>query len=216
MIECKREIQDAEESSSEQQQQHEEKQQQNTVICLVCGAPAPNFRFYGGVSCHSCRAFFKRTVNGRRADSYACRGGEGGCPVGRGSSRRACKACRFRGCLEAGMKPDLVLGEEAVARRAEVRRRKAEERRLKRQGTLAIMEVQPEEDLAIVRATVAAGVELLNNYYRRFYSANPHHFRELLLVAYQGQSFSLPHLVEEGRMCQDLAIAFMTGLEVTQ
>ena len=54
------------------------------------------------------------------------------------------------------MKPDLVLGEEAVARRAEVRRRKAEERRLKRQGTLAMMEVQPEEDLALVRATVAA------------------------------------------------------------
>lgn len=67
-------------------------------LCLVCGDFASGYH-YGVASCEACKAFFKRTIQGNIAYS---------CPVMNECEitkrrRKACQACRFRKCLQAGM-----------------------------------------------------------------------------------------------------------------
>ncbi|MED6294701.1 hypothetical protein CHARACLAT_023772 [Characodon lateralis] len=67
-------------------------------LCLVCGDFASGYH-YGVASCEACKAFFKRTVQGNIEYS---------CPVMNECEitkrrRKACQACRFRKCLQAGM-----------------------------------------------------------------------------------------------------------------
>ncbi|KAM9734329.1 LOW QUALITY PROTEIN: steroid hormone receptor ERR1 [Menidia menidia] len=67
-------------------------------LCLVCGDAASGFH-YGVASCEACKAFFKRTIQGNIEYS---------CPVMNECEitkrrRKACQACRFQKCLQAGM-----------------------------------------------------------------------------------------------------------------
>uniref|UniRef100_A0A8C7YB65 Uncharacterized protein n=1 Tax=Oryzias sinensis TaxID=183150 RepID=A0A8C7YB65_9TELE len=67
-------------------------------LCLVCGDFASGYH-YGVASCEACKAFFKRTVQGNIEYS---------CPVMNDCEitkrrRKACQACRFQKCLQAGM-----------------------------------------------------------------------------------------------------------------
>uniref|UniRef100_A0A3Q1H771 Estrogen-related receptor delta n=1 Tax=Anabas testudineus TaxID=64144 RepID=A0A3Q1H771_ANATE len=67
-------------------------------LCLVCGDFASGYH-YGVASCEACKAFFKRTVQGNIEYS---------CPVMNKCEitkrrRKACQACRFQKCLQAGM-----------------------------------------------------------------------------------------------------------------
>ncbi|KAI9532796.1 hypothetical protein NQZ68_028495, partial [Dissostichus eleginoides] len=67
-------------------------------LCLVCGDRASGFH-YGVASCEACKAFFKRSVQGNIEYS---------CPVASKCEitkrrRKACQACRFQKCLQAGM-----------------------------------------------------------------------------------------------------------------
>uniref|UniRef100_A0A3P9LJS0 Estrogen-related receptor delta n=1 Tax=Oryzias latipes TaxID=8090 RepID=A0A3P9LJS0_ORYLA len=67
-------------------------------LCLVCGDFASGYH-YGVASCEACKAFFKRTIQGNIEYS---------CPVMNDCEitkrrRKACQACRFQKCLQAGM-----------------------------------------------------------------------------------------------------------------
>nr|XP_046246040.1 steroid hormone receptor ERR2 isoform X1 [Scatophagus argus]XP_046246041.1 steroid hormone receptor ERR2 isoform X1 [Scatophagus argus]XP_046246042.1 steroid hormone receptor ERR2 isoform X1 [Scatophagus argus] len=67
-------------------------------LCLVCGDFASGYH-YGVASCEACKAFFKRTIQGNIEYS---------CPVTNECEitkrrRKACQACRFQKCLQAGM-----------------------------------------------------------------------------------------------------------------
>jgi len=68
---------------------------------------------YGGVSCYSCRAFFRR--NAAKVERSDCK--ESNQCVITFSDRKACTSCRYRKCISAGMIPQLVLGEEAKKHR---------------------------------------------------------------------------------------------------
>eukprot|EP00080_Pristionchus_pacificus_P013292 PDM73312.1 nhr-71 [Pristionchus pacificus] len=80
------------------------------VACHICSAPADGMH-YSAISCRSCNAFFRRAVSYEH--QYACRFG-GNCEItvqvdehGRvveASLRCACRACRYRKCVEAGMR----------------------------------------------------------------------------------------------------------------
>ncbi|GMT32475.1 hypothetical protein PFISCL1PPCAC_23772, partial [Pristionchus fissidentatus] len=83
------------------------------VACHVCGAPADGMH-YGAISCRSCNAFFRRAVT--YGQTYECRFG-GACDVSQQvdehgnidrSVRCACRACRHRKCLDAGMRHTAV------------------------------------------------------------------------------------------------------------
>ncbi|XP_035987368.1 estrogen-related receptor gamma isoform X3 [Fundulus heteroclitus] len=89
-------------------------------LCLVCGDFASGFH-YGVASCEACKAFFKRTIQGNIEYS---------CPVTNDCEitkrrRKACQACRFQKCLQAGMMREGVRldrvrgGRQKYKRRAE-------------------------------------------------------------------------------------------------
>ncbi|XP_069806605.1 nuclear receptor subfamily 1 group I member 3-like isoform X2 [Dendropsophus ebraccatus] len=49
------------------------------------------------------------------------------CPVTK-AKRRRCQACRLQKCLEVGMRKDMILSEDALMARRELRMRKKQER----------------------------------------------------------------------------------------
>ncbi|XP_029026838.1 estrogen-related receptor gamma isoform X2 [Betta splendens] len=73
-------------------------QTQTRRLCLVCGDLSSGFH-YGVASCEACKAFFKRTVQGNI--EYSCPAANG-CEITK-RRRKACQACRFQKCLQAGM-----------------------------------------------------------------------------------------------------------------
>ncbi|KAM4627691.1 estrogen-related receptor gamma [Polymixia lowei] len=87
-------------------------------LCLVCGDFASGYH-YGVASCEACKAFFKRTIQGNIEYS---------CPVMNGCEitkrrRKACQACRFRKCLQAGMMREGVRMDRVRGGRQKYKRR---------------------------------------------------------------------------------------------
>ena len=88
--------------------------------CRVCTKPTNGHKYYGGQSCHSCRAFFKRSVlSGGFTKVPSCNAATP-CPID-SRSWMSCKPCRFQACLNAGMIPELV--SQRVARSTATRSR---------------------------------------------------------------------------------------------
>ena len=82
--------------------------------CSVCNVEMPKARFhYGGLSCYSCRAFFRRMT--QRDQLARCRF-DGSCSLDL-ADRRSCPPCRYDRCLRAGMRPDLVLDDDDKRKR---------------------------------------------------------------------------------------------------
>ncbi|XP_047450446.1 estrogen-related receptor gamma isoform X2 [Mugil cephalus] len=87
-------------------------------LCLVCGDFASGFH-YGVASCEACKAFFKRTIQGNIEYS---------CPVTNECEitkrrRKACQACRFQKCLQAGMMREGVRMDRVRGGRQKYKRR---------------------------------------------------------------------------------------------
>jgi len=82
----------------------------SSPTCPVCGDLSTSHRHYGGLSCLSCKAFFRRAVTSTNKKGKRCHQGPGDelCSLERGQ-RRACPACRLSRCRESGMKAELVL-----------------------------------------------------------------------------------------------------------
>merc|ERR1711892_1630987 len=77
--------------------------------CGVCQQIIQKARVhYGGVSCYSCRAFFRR--NTQRQDLPMCKR-SASCTVIY-KERKQCAACRYQKCLTVGMKQELVLNDD--------------------------------------------------------------------------------------------------------
>ena len=82
--------------------------------CGVCSVEMPKARtHYGGLSCYSCRAFFRRMT--QREELARCRFA-GRCTIEL-ADRRSCPPCRYNSCLRAGMRPDLVLDDDDKKKR---------------------------------------------------------------------------------------------------
>lgn len=72
--------------------------------CSVCGKKA-NFRFYGVVTCDSCRTFFRRGV--LKNLNAKCIDGHDRCVVNVETVKK-CTSCRYRKCIKVGMRSDFV------------------------------------------------------------------------------------------------------------
>uniref|UniRef100_A0A3Q2EHE3 Nuclear receptor domain-containing protein n=1 Tax=Cyprinodon variegatus TaxID=28743 RepID=A0A3Q2EHE3_CYPVA len=68
-------------------------------LCPVCGDKVSGYH-YGVLTCESCKGFFKRTVQNKKA--YVCVGKQQ-CQIDQ-SQRKRCPFCRFQKCLNAGMR----------------------------------------------------------------------------------------------------------------
>ncbi|CAF0823886.1 unnamed protein product [Didymodactylos carnosus] len=78
-------------------------------LCSVCGDMSTGTHF-GGNSCESCKAFFRRSVQCTRYTSYKCSCGET-CVVNL-VTRKVCQYCRYIKCVSIGMKSKWVLSDE--------------------------------------------------------------------------------------------------------
>nr|AID52839.1 nuclear receptor [Tigriopus japonicus] len=101
----------------------------DTEKCRVCGEPAARHVHYGSVTCFSCRAFFRRSIQNKAWNNYSCRR-QGQCEIML-KSRKNCQKCRYEECLSAGMKPTWVLSEEERSRRF----RKTREKKARQNST---------------------------------------------------------------------------------
>uniref|UniRef100_T1JF90 Nuclear receptor domain-containing protein n=1 Tax=Strigamia maritima TaxID=126957 RepID=T1JF90_STRMM len=87
-------------------------------ICGVCGDKAKSFHF-GGMSCDSCKAFFRRSVQNDVYKHFHCPH-NGQCQVSM-SSRKSCQFCRFEKCLSIGMMKNWVMSEDERQRLHQLR-----------------------------------------------------------------------------------------------
>lgn len=78
--------------------------------CQVCGEVAGRHSYYGGEVCPSCRAFFRRSVQSGYNVSYCCVKNED-CTITL-RTRKNCQFCRYKRCLDVGMKTTWVLSED--------------------------------------------------------------------------------------------------------
>ena len=77
--------------------------------CHVCGDKSTGSHF-GGISCESCKAFFRRSVQKNRFEDYKC-SYSGECKMNT-NTRKICQFCRYKSCLSIGMKPKWVLSDD--------------------------------------------------------------------------------------------------------
>uniref|UniRef100_A0A8C9XJA1 Uncharacterized protein n=1 Tax=Sander lucioperca TaxID=283035 RepID=A0A8C9XJA1_SANLU len=87
-------------------------------LCLVCGDFASGYH-YGVASCEACKAFFKRTIQGNI--EYSCPL-KNDCEITK-RRRKACQACRFQKCLQAGMMREGVRMDRVRGGRKKYKRR---------------------------------------------------------------------------------------------
>ncbi|XP_054168070.1 thyroid hormone receptor beta-like [Oppia nitens] len=78
-------------------------------VCRVCGDRAKSYHF-GGISCDSCKAFFRRSVQNDAFLNFHCPY-ERHCEITI-NSRKSCQYCRFHKCLSIGMEKSWVMTEE--------------------------------------------------------------------------------------------------------
>ncbi|TRY72416.1 hypothetical protein TCAL_09547 [Tigriopus californicus] len=96
------------------------------VACSVCGDIANDHVHYGAIACYSCRAFFRRSVSNEA--HYEC-SRNSKCPVTK-ETRKHCQSCRFKKCIDIGMKPSWVMTEdERKDNRAKILKKKMELRK---------------------------------------------------------------------------------------
>merc|ERR1719427_588322 len=84
-------------------------------VCYVCGEKAGKHSYYGGQVCASCRAFFRRSVQSKYYEIFQCKKDKQ-CKIN-SETRKNCQFCRFKKCLESGMKTSWVLSDEERNRR---------------------------------------------------------------------------------------------------
>jgi len=96
-----------------------------TDKCKVCSEPAAKHVHYGAMTCFSCRAFFRRSIQNKTAATYVCRRSKN-CEINL-KTRKNCQFCRYMRCIAVGMKPTWVLSEEERQRRFRKNREKQEQ-----------------------------------------------------------------------------------------
>ena len=72
--------------------------------CHVCGEMATGHSYYGGISCFSCRTFFRRCIF-KTVLNNCLRKQKCSINV---ETRAQCQYCRFQKCLKIGMDPEMV------------------------------------------------------------------------------------------------------------
>ncbi|XP_072283521.1 nuclear receptor subfamily 1 group I member 3 [Pyxicephalus adspersus] len=92
-------------------------------ICAVCGDKANGYHFHV-LTCEGCKGFFRRSMS--KGLTFTCPFTRS-CPVTK-TKRRRCQACRLQKCLDVGMRRDMIMSEEALLARRELRMRKKQER----------------------------------------------------------------------------------------
>ncbi|XP_018421691.1 PREDICTED: nuclear receptor subfamily 1 group I member 3 [Nanorana parkeri] len=114
-------------------------------LCAVCGDRANGYHFHV-LTCEGCKGFFRRSMS--KALNFTCPFTRS-CPVNK-AKRRRCQACRLQKCLDVGMRRDMIMTEEALMARRELRLKKKQERqqRLQRVAEVGSLSVEQKQLIA--------------------------------------------------------------------
>jgi len=115
-------------------------------LCSVCGDISTGIHF-GGNSCESCKAFFRRSVQCLRYQNYKCSSDER-CPVNI-VTRKVCQFCRYTKCTAIGMKPKWVLSDQEREEKYGSRRKRFRENRATDEDPEILKYITKEEKLLI-------------------------------------------------------------------
>ncbi|CAF3579699.1 unnamed protein product [Rotaria sordida] len=115
-------------------------------LCSVCGDASTGIHF-GGNSCESCKAFFRRSVQCNRFQNYKC-SNEARCPVNI-VTRKVCQFCRYTKCTAIGMKPKWVLSDQEREEKYGSRRKRFRENRTSEEDPDIYKYLTSEEKLLI-------------------------------------------------------------------
>nr|XP_056709848.1 nuclear receptor subfamily 1 group I member 3 [Euleptes europaea] len=88
-------------------------------ICAVCGDRATGYHFHV-MTCEGCKGFFRRSVI--KGVQFTCHFTRS-CTITK-AKRRQCQACRYQKCLDAGMRKDMIMSEQALRLRRALRQQK--------------------------------------------------------------------------------------------
>ncbi len=163
-----------------------DKRQDAKASCRVCNN-LTNSRYlnYGALTCNSCRAFFARSNKDNACDNYVCVNelGENGCQISSGSWR-SCKKCRFKKCLEIGMRMagKYRYGDEDVTARAIVADC------IRNSPT---MDRLTNEERAFIRCLAVKRVEFQIEQKVKLMMCDPDFFKLKLKQLYHGQAMTL-------------------------
>ena len=94
------------------------------VACHVCQDVANDHLHYGGISCYSCRQFFRRYTL-KRTINRPCKYNTNQCEI-EVKFRTHCPACRYKKCVAAGMRPEFVKSAEMSLHDEAGRRRRCQ------------------------------------------------------------------------------------------
>ncbi|XP_056401799.1 nuclear receptor subfamily 1 group I member 3-like [Hyla sarda] len=116
-------------------------------LCSVCGDKANGYHFHV-LTCEGCKGFFRRSIT--KGLTFTCPFTRS-CPVNK-AKRRRCQACRLQKCLEVGMRKDMILSEDALTARRELRVKKRQERlqRTQRAPEAASLSEEQEQLISIL------------------------------------------------------------------
>eukprot|EP00091_Calanus_sinicus_P018813 TRINITY_DN4422_c0_g1_i3.p1 TRINITY_DN4422_c0_g1~~TRINITY_DN4422_c0_g1_i3.p1 ORF type:complete len:118 (-),score=16.54 TRINITY_DN4422_c0_g1_i3:13-366(-) len=76
-----------------------------TNKCKICLEPAARHVHYGAMTCFSCRAFFRRSLQSNTSAKYRCMR-QSMCEMNI-KTRKNCQYCRYMKCLAVGIEPKL-------------------------------------------------------------------------------------------------------------
>jgi hypothetical protein len=79
------------------------------IKCYTCADDSTGTHF-GGITCESCKSFFRRSVKENRWKDYKCLDSSQ-CNINK-ITRKFCRYCRYNKCLKIGMRPQWVLTDE--------------------------------------------------------------------------------------------------------
>ncbi|KAG9463971.1 hypothetical protein GDO78_020705 [Eleutherodactylus coqui] len=131
-------------------------------LCAVCGDKANGYHFHV-LTCEGCKGFFRRSMT--KGLTFTCPFTRS-CPVTK-AKRRRCQACRLQKCLEVGMRKDMILSEEALTARRQLRMKKRQERLQRGQKVVEVGSLTEEQQQLITTLIDA---------HRKHFDANLEHF----------------------------------------
>merc|ERR1719410_1084744 len=129
--------------------------------CQVCGEVAGRHSYYGGEVCPSCRAFFRRSVQSGYNVSYCCVKNED-CTITL-RTRKNCQFCRYKRCLDVGMKTTWVLSEDERKKKFEGKKISRKKRNDKENDEDTGNDEPPSGDLFVITDEETSQVNYLIN-----------------------------------------------------
>ncbi|KAL8598193.1 hypothetical protein ACOMHN_043264 [Nucella lapillus] len=111
-------------------------------LCPVCGDKVSGYH-YGLLTCESCKGFFKRTVQNKKA--YSCVDNRQ-CHIDK-SQRKRCPFCRFQKCLSVGMRLEAVRQDRMRGGRNKFGPMYKRDRALKQQQFRAQQRLRPDQEM---------------------------------------------------------------------